>query len=88
MERRNRSLKALSELRYIDTLDSELKAESLKKWVESNLTDNNIENFNLELQDLKLLSELFYKNISFIKTHRKEMKEQIDNHQKIRKFLK
>ena len=43
MERRNRSLKALSELRYIDTLDSELKAESLKKWVESNLTDNNIE---------------------------------------------
>jgi len=86
MERRNRSLKALKELTYIDTLDSELRAQSLQKWVETNI--NNNENFDLELEDKKTLSELFYKNITFMKNHRKNMKEEIDNHKKIREFLK
>jgi len=88
MERRDWSLKALSELKYIDSLDSELRAESLQKWVKSYLTHNKIEEFDLNIQDLNSLSELFYKNISFLKNHRNRMKEAIDNHKKIREFLK
>jgi len=88
MERRNWSLKALSELKYIDSLDSEQRAESLKDWVERNLTDNSISDFDLELKDFNSLSELFYKNITFLKNHRKDMKEAINNHKKIREFLK
>ena len=88
MERRNRSLKALSELKYIDSLDSDLRAESLKEWVELNLEKNNIEEFDLEKEDLDSLAELFYKNITFMKKHRQNMKKQIDNHKKIREFLK
>lgn len=88
MERRNWSLKALSELKYIDSLDSELRAESLQKWVISYLTHNKIEEFDLNTQELNSLSELFYKNIAFLKTHRNDMKEAIDNHKKIREFLK
>ncbi len=88
MERRNRSIEALQELRYIDSLDPEQRAESLRNWVEVNLSQKNIEDFDLELTDLNNLSELFYKNISFLKQHRKNMKHQIDNHKKIREFLK
>jgi len=88
MERRNWSLKALSDLRYLDSLESELKAESLKAWVELYLNENTIEDFDLNINDLNSLSELFYKNISFLKNHRKDMKKQIDNHKKIREFLK
>ncbi len=88
MERRNRSLEALHNLIYIDSLDSDFKAQSLLKWVEQYITDTKIEDFDLELSDLKVLSELFYKNISFIKKHREDMKHQIDNHKKIREFLK
>jgi len=88
MERRNWSLKALSDLRYLDSLESELKAESLKAWVELYLSENSIEDFDLNINDLNSLSELFYKNISFLKNHRKNMKREIDNHKKIREFLK
>ena len=88
MERRNWSLKALSELKYLDSLDSESRAESLKDWVEKYLTDNDISDFDLALKDLNSLSELFYKNITFLKNHRKDMKKAIDNHKKIREFLK
>ena len=88
MERRNRSLKALSDLTYIDSLENEFRAESLKSWVETHLTDRNIEDFDLEINDLKKLSELFYKNLKFLKEHRISLKSQIDNHKKIREFLK
>jgi len=87
MERRNWSLKALKSLRYIDSLNPEQRAPSLQKWVEDYLVDTPIENFDLELKDLERLSELFYKNISFLKQHRNDMKVQIDNHKKIREFL-
>ncbi len=87
MERRDWSIKALKSLQYIDSLDSDLRASSLQKWVEDYLVDNHIEDFNLELKDLENLSELFYKNISFLKHHREEMKTQIDEHKKIREFL-
>jgi len=88
MERRNWSIKALSDLRYIDSLNSELRAESLKAWVELYLAENKIEDFDLNIKDLNTLSELFYKNISFLKEHREDMKNQINNHKKIREFLK
>lgn len=87
MERRDWSLKALKSLQYIDSLDAELRACSLQKWVEEYLVDTPIENFDLELKDLEALSELFYKNISFLKQHRKDMKKEIDEHKKIREFL-
>ena len=88
MERRNRSLKALSELIYIDSLDDDIKAQRLEKWVEKYLRDNDIADFDLELKDFNSLSELFYKNIAFLKNHRNDMKKAIDNHKKIREFLK
>ena len=87
MERRNWSLKALKSLRYLDSLESDEKAIALQKWVETYLMNNQIEDFNLELKDLETLSELFYKNISFLKNHREKMKIQIDEQKKIREFL-
>jgi len=62
MERRNRSLKALSELRYLDSLESTQRAEALSKWVINYLTEGKIEDFDLPLDDLNALSELFYRN--------------------------
>mgnify|MGYP000579564378 CR=1 FL=1 len=53
MERRDRSLKALKELIYIDSLDSFDKANGLIRWFDSYLKDDSIENFDLELIDLK-----------------------------------
>jgi len=88
MERRDWSLKALLDLRYADSLESEQRAEALKSWVELYLSHETIENFDLNLKDMNSLSELFYKNISFLKNHREDMKKQIDNHKKIREFLK
>ncbi|MGB5792140.1 hypothetical protein [Poseidonibacter sp.] len=87
MERRNRSLKALSDLQYIDSLDSELRANQLLSWVEKNLSKNKIEDFDLDLESLKKLSELFYKNLNFLKNYRQSMKHQIKNQNKIREFL-
>jgi len=88
MERRNRSVEALNNLKYIDSLDDDFRAESLQEWVEKYLEDSQIEDFDLELNDLNCLSELFYKNINFLKQHRVNMKSSIDNHKKIREFLK
>jgi len=88
MERRNRSIEALKELSFIDTQDDELRTSLLEKWVNQNLVDYKIEDFDLELADLKRLHELFYKNINFMKQHRENMKLEIDNYKKIREFLK
>ena len=87
MERRNWSLKALKSLQYIDSLEADQRASSLQKWVEDYLVNNQIEDFDLELKDLETLSELFFKNISFLKQHREKMKIQIDEQKKIREFL-
>ena len=87
MERRDWSLRALKSLQYIDSLDAEERANSLQKWVEDYLVDNQIEDFQLELVELEMLSELFYKNISFLKKHRNDMKSEINDHKKIREFL-
>ena len=65
MERRNRSLKALNELIYIDSLDSFEKGDALVNWYNDYLSENLIEEFDLELKDLKTLEELFFRNINF-----------------------
>ncbi|MDD3007664.1 MAG: hypothetical protein RBR70_02645 [Arcobacter sp.] len=88
MERRNRSLKALSELIYIDSLESFEKADALVKWYSDYFTDDSIENFDLELNDLKKLEELFFKNINFLKKHKEETRQELIKIQKMKKFLK
>ncbi len=88
MERRNRSIESLNRLVYIDSLDNnELKASQLAEWVDLNLIDSTIEEFDLELADLKKLSELIYKNLNFLKNYRQELKTQMDSNSKIKEFL-
>lgn len=88
MERRNRSLAALKELIYIDSLDSYTKADALVVWYDDYLKDDKIENFQLELSELKELEELFFKNINFLKNQREETKDEIAKIQKMKRFLK
>lgn len=88
MERRDWSLKALSELIYIDSLESFEKADALVKWYSDYFTDDSIENFDLELNDLKKLEELFFKNINFLKKHKEETRQELIKIQKMKKFLK
>lgn len=65
MERRDWSVKALKELIYIDSLDSKDKADSLVRWHTKHLEENTIEDFDLEIEDLKYLKELFLKILIF-----------------------
>ena len=88
MERRNRSLKALKELIYIDSLDSFTKDDDLVLWHDEYLKDEKIENFELELAELKQLEELFFKNINFLKTHKEETRQELSKIQKMKRFLK
>ena len=88
MERRDRSLKALSELNYIDSLESFEKADALVKWHKNYLTDDSIENFDLELNDLKKLEELFFKNLNFLNQHKEETRQELLKIQKVKRFLK
>ncbi|WP_108062943.1 hypothetical protein [Poseidonibacter lekithochrous] len=87
MERRNRSLKALSELVYIDSLDSYDRATALIQWHEDYLKDSTIEDFDLELDDLKRMEELFFKSINFLKEHKEVSRKELINMQKMKKFL-
>ena len=88
MERRDRSLKALKELTYVDSLDSFEKADAIVRWFDTYLKDDSIENFDLELLDLKRLEELFFKSINFLKNHREETRQEIIKMQKMKRFLK
>ena len=88
MERRDRSLKAFKELTYIDSLDSYEKEDALVRWFDTYLKDDSIENFDLELLDLKRLEELFFKSINFLKNHREETRQEIIKMQKMKRFLK
>ena len=87
MERRNRSLKALEELTYVDSLDDNQKAVSLQRWSEKYLTLDMNDSFDLEIVDLRKLLELFYKNINFLKDYRKDLKKEIDKGKDIKKFF-
>lgn len=88
MERRNRSLEALKELIYIDSLESFTKADALVVWYDDYLKDDAIENFQLELSELKELEELFFKNINFLKNQKEEAKDELAKIQKMKRFLK
>lgn len=88
MERRDRSLKALKELVYIDSLDSFEKADAIVKWFDDYLKDDSIDNFDLELDDLKRLEELFFKSITFLKNHKEETRQELIKMQKMKRFLK
>ena len=88
MERRNRSLKALHELVYIDSLDSLDKANALVKWYDSYLENDSISDFDLEVEDLKKLEELFFKSIVFFKAQKEETRLELIKMQKVKRFLK
>ena len=88
MERRNRSLEAFKELIYIVSLESFTKADALVVWYDDYLKDDTIENFQLELSELKELEELFFKNINFLKNQKEETKDELAKIQKMKRFLK
>jgi hypothetical protein len=88
MERRDRSLEALNQLQYIDSLDDELRGESLKHWVQKYLTDEDIiSQLDLSQNELEIFSELFYKNINFLKQKRDSIQKELKQNQNIQKFL-
>lgn len=87
MERRDWSLEALNELIYVDSLESYEKADALVRWHEKYLSENTIQDFDLEFSDLKKLEELFFKNLSFLKTHKETTQKELVKMQKLRKFL-
>ncbi len=88
MERRDWSLKALSELNYIDSLDSAQKADGLVRWHNEYFTTNTINDFDLEINDLERLSELIFKNINFLKSYRDETRIELTNTKKLKEFAK
>lgn len=88
MERRDRSLKALNELIYIDSLDDNERAQGIKNWALKYLNNEDITDFDLEKDDLVKLSELFYKNTIFLKKHRESLLEELKDITKMKKFLK
>ena len=88
MERRDRSLKALNELVYIDSFDSYEKADALLRWYNDYFSNTSIEDFDLELEDLKKLEELFFRNIIFLKNHKEETRLELVKMQKMKRFLK
>lgn len=87
MERRNRSLEAFNQLKYIDTLDDEQRASQLQKWTEKYLISEEKFYFDLEYNELQMLSELFYKNLNFIKEFNISLQKQMIETQKMKTFL-
>lgn len=87
MERRDRALKALNELIYVNSLEAQDRADGLVNWAGEYLT-HDISEFDLELDDLKKLSELFFSNIIFLKEFKDKTRGSILELQKLKKFLK
>ena len=87
MERRNWSIKALEELVRIDSLDSYEKADALVSWYEEYIGQNSIEDFDLELEQLKQLEELFFKSINFLKNQKIQARDDLNETRKMKKFL-
>ena len=88
MERRDWSIKLLKELIYIDSLDSYEKANNLVSWYTEYFSKSSINDLDLELNDLKVLEELFYRNINFLKEQQKQAAEELKNIKKMKSFLK
>lgn len=88
MERRDWSIKLLKELIYIDSLESYEKANNLVSWYSEYFSKSNINELDLEVNDLKVLEELFYRNINFLKEQQKQAGEELKNIKKMKSFLK
>ena len=88
MDRRDWSIKLLKELIYIDSLDSYEKANNLVSWYSEHFSKSSINDLDLEVNDLKVLEELFYRNINFLKEQQKEAAEELKNIKKMKSFLK
>ncbi len=87
MERRDRSVKALEELIYIDSLDSYERADALVRWYNKYLSSADISEFDLDKSDLEKLLELFYKNINFLKNHKAQTRKDMIDNKKLQRFL-
>jgi hypothetical protein len=87
MERRDWSLEALNKLTYIDSLDDYDRAYSLQVWTSEYMTDNFLAKLDLKNKELKLFSELFYKNIAFLKSHKQTISTELNQNKNIKKFL-
>ncbi|MDX4012752.1 hypothetical protein CRU86_05000 [Aliarcobacter skirrowii] len=88
MERRDWSLKLLSELNYINSLDSYEKADAIVAWYQDNFTNNKIEDLDLKLDDLKRFEELFFVNLNFLKEQKEIARQDLNNLKKMKNFLK
>ena len=60
----------------------------LVRWNDDYLKENSIEDFDLELEDLKRLEELFFKNLNFLKNHKEDTRLELIRIQKMKRFLK
>ena len=87
MERGNRSLKALQELKFIDSQEPTLKGDLLLRWAGGYLLPNGDLDFDIQSKDLKILSELIYKNIIFLKQQRVAIANELNEYHKIKQFL-
>jgi len=87
MERRNWSLEALSKLNYIDTLEPYDRAYSLQLWTTEYMVDDFLSKLDLKENELKSFSELFYKNIAFLKEHKLSIYQELNQNKNIKKFL-
>lgn len=89
MERRDRSLKALKELQFLDSLDDQERADGLVRWGTKYISNEEESlDFDLEIQDLERLSELYYKNLQFLKNYKNQMQDQMRKNRKMQTFLK
>lgn len=88
MERRDRSLKILEELNYIDSLDSYEKADAIVLWYKEHFSKNKIEDLDLEYSDLLTFEELFYRNLNFMKSQQEIARKDLNNIKKMKSFLK
>jgi len=87
MERRNRSLELLNELKYIDTLDYLDKAIAIEQWAKQYMCENFEQTLDLQLDELENLTELFYKNINFLKKYKDDIQKDLRQSDKIKKFF-
>ena len=87
MERGNRSLKALQELKFIDAQEPTLKGDLLLRWASEYLLPNGDVDLDLEPKELKALSELIYRNITFLKQQRAIIASELNEYHKIKQFL-
>lgn len=82
------SYRGSQELIYIDSLDSYEKANNLVSWYTEYFSKSSINDLDLEVNDLKVLEELFYRNINFLKEQQKQAGEELKNIKKMKSFLK